>query len=52
MWFIVATNVVASQPPEGRPPERRPTGTPTARANVIWLYLLSQLFMDGDNLLY
>ena len=29
MVFIVATNVVAS-----RPPERRPTGTLTARANV------------------
>ena len=30
MSFLVATNVVAS-----RPPERRPTGTPHARAN--WL---------------
>ena len=28
MTFIVATNVVAS-----RPPERQPTGTPHARAN-------------------
>ena len=28
MMFIVATNVVAS-----RPPEHRPTGTPHARAN-------------------
>ena len=28
MTFIVATNVIAS-----RPPERRPTGTPNARAN-------------------
>ena len=28
--FLVATNDVAS-----RPPERRPTGTPTARANKI-----------------
>ena len=28
MPFLVATNVVAS-----RPPERRPTGTPHARAN-------------------
>ena len=27
--FLVATNVVAS-----RPPERRPTGTPHARANI------------------
>ena len=31
MLFLVATNVVAS-----RPPERRPTGTPHARAN-IWI---------------
>ena len=30
MTFIVATNVVAS-----RPPERRPTGTPHARANKV-----------------
>ena len=30
MTFKVATNVVASQPPE-----RRPTGTPSARANNI-----------------
>ena len=30
MTFIVATNVVAS-----RPPERRPTGTPHARANSL-----------------
>ena len=29
MTFIVATNVIAS-----RPPERRPTGTPHARANT------------------
>ena len=28
MWFIKATNVVASQPPE-----RQPTGTPHAHAN-------------------
>ena len=32
--FLVATNVVASQPPE-----RRPTGTPTARANILMLCL-------------
>ena len=35
MTFIVATNVIAS-----RPPERRPTGTPHARANnrvrIMW----------------
>ena len=30
MTFIVATNVIAS-----RPPERRPTGTPHARAKII-----------------
>ena len=30
MTFIVATNVIAS-----RPPERRPTGTPHARANKL-----------------
>ena len=29
MSFIVATNVVASQPPQ-----RRPTGTPTTFANI------------------
>ena len=29
MTFIVATNVIAS-----RPPERRPTGTPHARAKM------------------
>ena len=29
MLFLVATNVVAS-----RPPERRPTGTPYARAKI------------------
>ena len=29
MTFIVATNIVAS-----RPPERRPTGTPHARAKI------------------
>ena len=31
MTFIVATNVIAS-----RPPERRPTGTPYARAKMPW----------------
>ena len=31
MLFIVATNFVAS-----RLPERRPTGTPTARANFLF----------------
>ena len=30
MTFIVATNVIASQPPE-----RRPAGTPYARANDV-----------------
>ena len=34
MMILVATNVVAS-----RPAEHRPTGTPTARANIlIWTY--------------
>jgi len=37
MTFIVATNVIASQPPE-----RRPTGTPHARANY-WKYPKVQL---------
>ena len=45
MLFLVATNVIAS-----RPPERRPTGTPHARANIIehldqkkiWLIFLLQ----------
>ena len=43
MMFIVATNVVAS-----RPPERRPTGTPHARANygnfIDSRYAKSQIF--------
>ena len=34
MTFLVATNVIAS-----RPPERRPTGTPHARANS-WIQVL------------
>ena len=34
IFFIVATNVIAS-----RPPERRPTGTPHARANITTLGL-------------
>ena len=34
MMKIVATNVVAS-----RPPERRPTATPTARANLFSEYM-------------
>ena len=37
MSFLVATNVVAS-----RPPERRPTGTPHARAKILSVALLSQ----------
>ena len=43
MTFIVATKVVASQPPE-----RRPTGTPHARAN--WRYKLNCEFtaVTGD----
>ena len=35
MTFIVATNVIASGPPQ-----RRPTGTPTARATCYMLVLL------------
>ena len=35
MTFIVATNVIAS-----RPPERRPTGTPNARAKNLSRYTL------------
>ena len=31
MLFLVATNIVAS-----RPPERRPTGTPQARAKIVF----------------
>ena len=31
MTFIVATNIIAS-----RPPERRPTGTPHSRPKRIW----------------
>ena len=41
MAEIVATNVVAS-----RPPERRPTATPTARAKI--LQCKKQLFWDGE----
>ena len=33
MMILVATNIVAS-----RPPERRPTGTPTARANYDFFW--------------
>ena len=36
MSFLVATNVVAS-----RPPERWPTGTPQARANFLMAYTKS-----------
>ena len=38
MTFIVATNVIAS-----RPPERRPTGTPHARAKIhgpVWYHMV------------
>ena len=34
--FLVATNVVAS-----RPPERRPTATPTARAKIHFFFKLN-----------
>ena len=49
MTFIVATNVVASQPPK-----RQPTGTPTARANrafgeVYWCFnAVSRLFQGNE----
>ena len=36
MSFLVATNVIAS-----RPPERRPTGTPHARANILFMGLFT-----------
>ena len=38
MTFIVATNVIAS-----RPPERRPTGTPHAPAKIEVLYNCSSI---------
>ena len=41
MMKIVATNVVASQPPE-----RRPTATPTARANFESQKMLVKFFFD------
>ena len=50
MSFLVATNVVAS-----RPPERRPTGTLHARANIFsWLpfsvfCMLTEIFDLYDN---
>ena len=37
MTFIVATNVIAS-----RPPERRPTGTPHARARRFYERLINE----------
>ena len=40
MTFIVATNVVAS-----RPPEHRPTGTPHARANKITFIMYTSFRM-------
>ena len=40
MMILVATNVVAS-----RPPERQPTGTPTARANCTYLLLVYLLLV-------
>ena len=36
MSFLVATNVIASQP-------ARPTGTPTARANILIQYGSNEL---------
>ena len=40
MSFLVATNVIAS-----RPPECRPTGTPHARAKIEWICKLSTYFI-------
>ena len=49
MSFIVATNVVASQPAE-----RQPTGTPTARAKMIFSWslvsILNQLIVTQTHL--
>ena len=39
--FLVATNVVAS-----RPPERRPTGTPTTRAKIR--FILSEIIAQAS----
>ena len=53
MSFLVATNVVAS-----RPPERRPTGTPHARAksqlhvNKISLTVFGNGLLPYDMILY
>ena len=41
--FLVATNVVAS-----RPPERRPTATPTARANSFFSSEISTGILKND----
>ena len=43
--FLVATNVVAS-----RPPERRPTATPTARANKHNLSITKAQILAHDEL--
>ena len=40
--FLVATNVVAS-----RPPERRPTATPTARANYTNKHLTNRILPES-----
>ena len=53
--FLVATNIVAS-----RPPERRPTATPTARANwkiipeefdIVWI-VSTKVFKEYKYLLF
>ena len=41
MTFIVATNVVAS-----RPPERQPTGTPHACANMKTTYRIKKMVVN------
>ena len=42
MTFLMATNVVASQPPE-----RRPTGTPTARAKMFCTVIRRNVSLDN-----
>ena len=45
MSSLVASNVVAS-----RPPERRPTGTPYARANIDFLLFVLLIFLRCSSL--
>ena len=43
--FLVATNVIASQPPA-----RRPTGTPTARVNSVLIFAISNISKATDTI--